>query len=39
MAGTRDDAALRDMLFLDLALEEFLRSAIEQRKISQLEAR
>src|SRR6185437_11482228 len=36
MAATKDDAALRDLLFLDLALEEFLRGAIERQNISQL---
>jgi alpha-glucan,water dikinase len=36
MAATRDDAALRDMLFLDLALEEFLRGAVERQNVSQL---
>jgi alpha-glucan,water dikinase len=35
MAGGKDDAALRDLLFLDLALEESLRSAIERQNISQ----
>ena len=35
MAATRDDAALRDLLFLDLALEEFLRGGIERQNISQ----
>jgi alpha-glucan,water dikinase len=35
MAATGDDAALRDLLFLDLALEECLRGAVEQQNISQ----
>jgi alpha-glucan,water dikinase len=35
MAGASDDAALRDLLFLDLALEESLRAAIERQNISQ----
>ncbi|MGH7173691.1 MAG: phosphohistidine-like domain-containing protein, partial [Gemmataceae bacterium] len=36
MAGNRDDAALRDLLFLDLALEDSSRTAIEQQNTSQL---
>ncbi|HTU17332.1 MAG TPA: hypothetical protein VMG10_04660, partial [Gemmataceae bacterium] len=36
MAGTGDDAALRDLLFLDLALEDSLRTAIEQQQTSRL---
>ncbi len=36
MAATHDDAALRDLLFLDLALEECLRAAIERQNVSQL---
>ncbi len=36
MAGAKDDAALRDLLFLDLALEDCLRSAVERQNISQL---
>jgi alpha-glucan,water dikinase len=35
MATEKDDAALRDLLFLDLALEESLRAAIERQNISQ----
>jgi len=35
LAAAKDDAALRDLLFLDLALEEFLRGAIERQNISQ----
>ncbi len=31
----KDDAALRDLLFLDLALEEFLRGVIERQNLSQ----
>jgi alpha-glucan,water dikinase len=37
MAAIHDDAALRDLLFLDLALEECLRAAIERLNISQLQ--
>ncbi|HEY7155392.1 MAG TPA: hypothetical protein VH575_15625, partial [Gemmataceae bacterium] len=33
MAATGDDAALRDLLFLDLALEECLRGAVERQNI------
>jgi alpha-glucan,water dikinase len=36
MASSNDDAALRDLLFLDLALEECLRATIEQQNISEL---
>ena len=36
MAAIQDDAALRDLLFLDLALEECLRAAIERQNVSQL---
>jgi alpha-glucan,water dikinase len=36
MAATKDDGALRDLLFLDLALEEFLRGAIERQNVSHL---
>jgi alpha-glucan,water dikinase len=35
LAAPRDDAALRDLLFLDLALEEFLRGVIERQNLSQ----
>ena len=35
MAGAKEDAALRDLLFLDLALEESFRTAIERHNISQ----
>ncbi len=37
LARVGDDAACRDLLFLDLALEEFLRGAIERQNVSQLE--
>jgi len=37
LADNRDDAALRDLLFLDLALEDFLRRAIEQQPLSQFD--
>jgi alpha-glucan,water dikinase len=37
MAGSKDDAALRDLLYLDLALEECLRSAIERQNIGQFQ--
>ncbi len=37
MAATQEDAALRDMLFLDLDLEECLRAAIESQSIGQLQ--
>jgi alpha-glucan,water dikinase len=36
MAAIHDDVALRDLLFLDLALEECLRAAIERQNVSQL---
>jgi alpha-glucan, water dikinase len=32
--GARDDAAVRDLLLLDLALEECLRGAVEQQPLS-----
>jgi alpha-glucan,water dikinase len=35
MRGAGDDAALRDLLYLDLALEELLRGAIERENLSQ----
>jgi alpha-glucan,water dikinase len=35
MATAGDDAGLRDLLFLDLALEELLRGAIERQNLSQ----
>jgi alpha-glucan,water dikinase len=34
LAGARDDGALRDLLFLDLALEDSLRAAIERQDLS-----
>jgi alpha-glucan,water dikinase len=37
MTATHDDAALRDLLFLDLALEECLRAAVERQNVSQLQ--
>jgi alpha-glucan,water dikinase len=37
LAGARDDAALRDLLFLDLALEDTLRSAVERQNLSQFD--
>jgi alpha-glucan,water dikinase len=37
LAGARDDAALRDLLFLDLALEEVLRGAVERQNLSQFD--
>ncbi|HTU89234.1 MAG TPA: hypothetical protein VMF69_03975, partial [Gemmataceae bacterium] len=37
MAATNDDVGLRDLLFLDLALEECLRTAIERQNISELQ--
>lgn len=37
MAATKDDTALRDQLFLDLGLEELLRSALERQNLSQLQ--
>src|SRR5579875_358985 len=36
MTAAHDDAALRDLLFLDLALEECLRAAVERQNVSQL---
>jgi alpha-glucan,water dikinase len=36
LAAAHDDAALRDLLFLDLALEECSRAAIERQNVSQL---
>jgi alpha-glucan,water dikinase len=36
MAATREDPALRDLLFLDLALEQCQRGAIERQNLSQL---
>jgi len=37
MAAIQDDVALRDLLFLDLALEQCQRTAIEQQNVSYLE--
>jgi alpha-glucan,water dikinase len=37
LAATRDAATLRDLLFLDLALEEFQRGTVEQQPLDQLE--
>jgi alpha-glucan, water dikinase len=37
LAGARDEAAVRDLLFLDLALEEVLRGAIERQNLSQFD--
>ncbi|HZV05028.1 MAG TPA: PEP/pyruvate-binding domain-containing protein [Gemmataceae bacterium] len=37
MAANKDDAALRDLLFLDLALEECLRATIERESLSDLQ--
>jgi alpha-glucan,water dikinase len=37
LAGARDDAAERDLLFLDLALEEVLRGAIERQDLSRFD--
>jgi alpha-glucan,water dikinase len=34
LAAARDDAAVRDLLFLDLALEEALRGAVERQDLS-----
>ena len=34
LRSAKDDAGLRDLLFLDLALEEFLRGAIERQNLS-----
>jgi alpha-glucan,water dikinase len=36
MTAIQDDAALRDLLFLDLGLEQCQRTAIEQQNVSQL---
>jgi alpha-glucan,water dikinase len=36
LASTGDDAGVRDLLFLDLALEDCLRASIEQQNLSQL---
>ncbi len=37
LAKTKDDGALRDLLFLDLALEESLRGLIERQNLSQFD--
>jgi alpha-glucan, water dikinase len=37
LAAGGDDAALRDLLFLDLALEELLRGTIERQNLSRLD--
>ncbi len=37
LAGSDDDGALRDLLFLDLALEEVLRSAVERQSLSRFD--
>src|SRR5262249_52552892 len=37
LAATQDDAGLRDLLFLDLALEEGLRGTFEQQGLSQFD--
>jgi alpha-glucan,water dikinase len=37
LAAARDDAAVRDLLFLDLALEELLRGALERQQLSRLD--
>ncbi|HYT87634.1 MAG TPA: PEP/pyruvate-binding domain-containing protein [Gemmataceae bacterium] len=34
LGAAKDDAAVRDLLFLDLALEEFLRATIERQNLS-----
>jgi alpha-glucan,water dikinase len=36
MSSFKDDTSLRDLLFLDLALEDCLRSAIERQNVSRL---
>lgn len=36
MPATTDNAALRDLLYLDLALEEVLRTAVERQELSRL---
>jgi alpha-glucan,water dikinase len=37
LASAADDAALRDLLFLDLALEDLVRGLIERQNLSQLD--
>lgn len=37
LASNKDAGAVRDLLFLDLALEDFLRRAIEQQQLSQFD--
>jgi alpha-glucan,water dikinase len=37
LAASQDDGGLRDLLFLDLALEEALRAAVEQQGLSKFE--
>jgi alpha-glucan,water dikinase len=37
LAGARDDAAARDLLFLDLALEDVFRAGIERQNLGQLD--
>jgi alpha-glucan,water dikinase len=37
LAGARDEAAVRDLLFLDLALEEAFRGAAERQNLSQFD--
>jgi alpha-glucan,water dikinase len=37
LANARDDAAARDLLFLDLALEDIFRGAIERQNLGQLD--
>jgi alpha-glucan,water dikinase len=37
LAAAQDDAAVRDLLFLDLALEELLRGALERQQLSRLD--
>jgi alpha-glucan,water dikinase len=37
LAAAADDSAVRDLLFLDLALEEFLRGLIERQNLSRLD--
>ncbi len=37
LGGQRDDAAVRDLLFLDLALEQCLRGAIESQNLSRFD--
>lgn len=36
LAAAKDDSAMRDLLFLDMALEEFLRGLIERQNLGQL---